>query len=1337
MQNVIQTGKRALSVAVAATTMLFSVGAGLLQPSVAAAATAGDLIKGTSLSTVYYYGYDGMRYTFPNEKTYMTWYSDFSGVQTISDSALADLSLAGNVVYRPGSSWIKVQSDDKVYAVSTDGSIHWIESEAVASAFAGSSWASRVQDVPDVFFTDYTVGSSLMSATAFDGMMYMSGGNYYVVTGTTKQMVSAAGRSANRLQDSFFLTGTGIIDSSLTAGADITGAVSSLMDAAQNVTTTSTTTTSAITASLSSSSPASGIIVQGQALADLAHFTLSGTGTLNSVTVTRSGISDQNTLTNMYLFDGATRLTDGYSFNSTGTATFTGLSLAMSGSKELSVKADVCVSTTSTCTTGLTIAVWLTGATFSGSSAATLSVAGNTMTLASGSSLASAWLSSNTVSSASVNAGTTAYTVWSAPLQVNTRSLWLKGANFRLTGSAPTDSLSNIMMYVDGVAQGSAATIGSINGSDYVMFNTSSAPITLSTGSHTISVRANVEKGSSYTVVLSLALAADLMLTDSQLGVNVATLGAAGAAFAANTAGTITINSGSVTTVVDSSFNSQTNVSGGASNTTIGKFTVHAYGEDVKVNSLTVAPTITTSGTTASTGTASIAAVVAGSAGLTSTISGGTVSSIAVATAGAGYTAAPTVTLTAPGVASVTLVASTTGDRTGATVTASGGSCTTLPTATVAFTGTNPSSVTLLTPGIGCTSAPTWAFTFTGGTTSPSPLPTLTSTLGVQAVATAAIASGAVSSYTVSTAGTGYGVAPTVTVAAPSFGTVGGMNNVTLYFNGSQVGSQQNLSVAQTALSFTPGSQMIVPAGTDSTVEVRADLVTTTSVAYTAGTLATALNIGSNNAEGQTSKTLVNVPTATTTTQSLTVQTGNLAISANTAYASQTATPNTTGVKIGSYVLQNQSSSESVRVTTLSLNVTATSITNFSSMYTSETSGNASTPIQPVSGVNTFSADFTLAPGASKTIDIFANSSSATSGTIATTLAITSIGVTSNVSTTSSAATGQTITMSAGAVTNPPTVVTSSSTTAQYIAAAGGATDAVTASYNFLSTGGASTITELKFTVTGTAASPVSSIKVGSASAQPVGGVAYLTGLSLAVPNGGSGLTQNVLVSYSTVGTTGVIPNTTAIVSLTYVKYTSGTTTTTFSPDPSGSPAGIEAPTMTLVGSKPTVSVSSTVGSGLVVGGAGKIGEVTVAADAKGDIKVRQIVFTIASSGFSTAPTAISSASLKDGSTTLTDFTCTPASLVVTCITGATYATDYTITAGTSKTFSLYGTNNGANTGSGTPTITASVGQSTFTWDDTSTSGTTSTALGNVSGGTAGLNGTLIYNFPTTSYSIK
>src|SRR3989338_4864526 len=122
--------KRALTVAVAAATILWSVGFAALVPQSASAATYGDLIKGTTLSTVYYYGSDGQRYSFPNEKTFFSWYNDFSGVVTMSDAELANITLAGNIVYRPRSRWIKIMSDNKTYAVARDGSIRWVESEA-------------------------------------------------------------------------------------------------------------------------------------------------------------------------------------------------------------------------------------------------------------------------------------------------------------------------------------------------------------------------------------------------------------------------------------------------------------------------------------------------------------------------------------------------------------------------------------------------------------------------------------------------------------------------------------------------------------------------------------------------------------------------------------------------------------------------------------------------------------------------------------------------------------------------------------------------------------------------------------------------------------------------------------------------------------------------------------------------------------------------------------------------------------------------------------------------------------------------------------------------------
>ena len=65
-------------------------------------------------------------------------------------------------------------------------------------------------DVADVFFVDYSAGTSLMAATAWDGMMYMDGADYALSWGGEKRLVSTAGRTANNMQDRFFLDGAGI-----------------------------------------------------------------------------------------------------------------------------------------------------------------------------------------------------------------------------------------------------------------------------------------------------------------------------------------------------------------------------------------------------------------------------------------------------------------------------------------------------------------------------------------------------------------------------------------------------------------------------------------------------------------------------------------------------------------------------------------------------------------------------------------------------------------------------------------------------------------------------------------------------------------------------------------------------------------------------------------------------------------------------------------------------------------------------------------------------------------------------------------------------------------------
>ena len=873
----------------------------------------------------------------------------------------------------------------------------------------------------------------------------------------------------------------------------------------------STTQTGPVMASLSTTNPSSGTIVIGQATAKLADFTFTGSGTVNSITLKRSGISDQNTLSNVYLYDGATRLTDGYSFNSNGEIMMNNVGLMVSGSRTVSVLADV---SSTGAVSGQTIQVAMTSFS-SGTTTNTVNLSGNPMSVASGSTLATvSFDSTNTATGTSVQAGSTSFGFWEQKVQVNTRSLWLRGANFRMVGSAPSDAITNIRLFVNGVDTGRVANVTSITGSNYATFDFTGAPIELKTGSSTLSLRGDVSKGSSRTVQFSIQQAADLMMMDPQVGVNVAVT--AGTGSIPSSGGNVTISTGSVTASNDTAFNAMTNVTGGASNTTIGKYKVRAYGEDVKVTSLQVLP------------------VLAG-----------------------------------------------------------------------------------MTPA------------------------------------------------------------------------AAGLQNVTVYFNGSQVGTQ-TASWTSGNITLNLGSQMIIPAGTDSTIEVRADLRTTGGVNYEAGTVSANLVVGSGNAQGQSSFASINTPAVTGKT--LSVQTGTLAVSRNPGYASQNLNPNTTGTRIGSFVLQNQSTSESVRVTNLSVAITygaGTSSTNLSALRTSETSGNGSTPVQPATaaasatGTNSFSVDFTIAPGATRTIDILADVSddSGATATVVTGLVVTSLGSSSNVSLqqngNGTSVAGQTIAFRTGTL-GTPTLATSSSSVAQLIAAAnGGATDGSKAVYNFSSSNAASTITELTFTVSG--ATTATSVRVGSVTAPVVGGTAYLTGLNINVPNGGSGANVEVFVSYPEVGTSGLASATTSALTLTTVKYSSGNTTTT------STGLTVAAPTMTLVGSMPTYSITDSTET--LVNGSVKIAEVTVSANPKGDIRLGQLPVTVTSTGVVTVASAADNIVVKDtsGATiatknatfavaaggSATGIICFDTSTAA-CASGQAVANGYLIPAGTSKTFRIY-----------------------------------------------------------------
>jgi hypothetical protein len=124
------------------------------------------LIKGSGPAVYYYFA--GKRYVFPNEKTYFSWYDDYSAVRAIPDDELASYEIGGNVTYKPGVKLLKIQTDPRVYAVANRSILRWVTSEELASDIYGANWAAKIHDVPDAFFADYEIGRPVIRAAEYD-----------------------------------------------------------------------------------------------------------------------------------------------------------------------------------------------------------------------------------------------------------------------------------------------------------------------------------------------------------------------------------------------------------------------------------------------------------------------------------------------------------------------------------------------------------------------------------------------------------------------------------------------------------------------------------------------------------------------------------------------------------------------------------------------------------------------------------------------------------------------------------------------------------------------------------------------------------------------------------------------------------------------------------------------------------------------------------------------------------------------------------------------------------------------------------------------------------------
>ena len=346
-----------------------------------------------------------------------------------------------------------------------------------------------------------------------------------------------------------------------------------------------TTTGTEVSVSLASDNPASGAVIANQAIADLAHFTFtnptSGPVKITKLVFNRIGISADTSLTSVYLFNGADRLTDSATVSS-GKINFVNtagiVTVPANSSVTVAVRANL------SATAGETIGVALAEIASDATVSATLPISGNLHSVA---TATLAGVNFNTTTTPSANTALDPkdnVTVWENNVSVTTRDVWLHSIRFRMIGSALASDVQNFELYVSGAKVGN--TIAQVDSNGYITFDLSSAPVEMKAGNRIIKVVADVVGGSSRDFYLSLREAADVNVTDEDYGVNILVQAASGT-FSARNAGKQTISSGSLT-ITKATDSPSGNVTLDATGVTLGKFILKASGEAMKIESLDV-----------------------------------------------------------------------------------------------------------------------------------------------------------------------------------------------------------------------------------------------------------------------------------------------------------------------------------------------------------------------------------------------------------------------------------------------------------------------------------------------------------------------------------------------------------------------------------------------------------------------------------------------------------------------------------------------------------------------------------------------------------------------------
>jgi hypothetical protein len=463
---------------------------GLVNVASANVATPGSLIKSSSSPAVYYLDANNVKHPFNHEREYYTWYSNFTGVVTVPTDEMVSYNLGATIVIRPGArllQYVEVLGDGTwnvsntpgVYAVGLNGALHHIDSAATAVAKYGSNWESMIVPIPNYLNGQYTNSDDLTSSSNYPTgtlVKLASASQVYYIDGTTKRPVTDAGFTANRFDLDYVITASSL--SGYTDGTSITAldtAISNPVAGSGPV-----LGGSGLTVALASTSPGAQVAPISATNVPLMKFNLTasadGAVTVSALNVKRLGVGATADFAYLYLYDGATRLTNGKTLNSTThIANFTnmGLSIAAGTTKTITLSADI-----STGTAGNVSYFEITSASSITSTAAitgSFPIYSNTTTIGSSAAGTLQVDTNGTLSNPSV--GQQNATIAQFKLTAGSgEDLLIKRINLYEAGTLNNTYLTNLKLYQSTTLIG---TVSSVTGTGYATFDLSASPYSL------------------------------------------------------------------------------------------------------------------------------------------------------------------------------------------------------------------------------------------------------------------------------------------------------------------------------------------------------------------------------------------------------------------------------------------------------------------------------------------------------------------------------------------------------------------------------------------------------------------------------------------------------------------------------------------------------------------------------------------------------------------------------------------------------------------------------------------------------------------------------------------